>query len=844
MSKKNTLLISFILLICIIIFTGNLFINRLNESFKSVKTEREFEELESGEPVAVETDNSWESPQKNLEVWNSVNQMPGDPDAVNTWYTIGPIGFNSGSGVTHTGRVYDIKPYSGFVRAGTVGGLFQSAGGLFWVAKSDKEVQSMYVTTFDSKPGDDNYIIIGSGDRTPNSVGPGNAAGIWITSNAGTNWTRVEPSINFGVCRIIRFAGATRVYAGTTTGFFVSTNSGLNWTNYYPGADVMNFCFRSDNPNVILIGVRNSGVFRSISAVPAFSMVTNGLPASNYGSIGLCASQSTPGAMYVSVCDQNQLVMVKKSTDGGATWNIDISPPLSMRNNFANFGTNVLKVSPFNNNVILLGAIPLFRTSNEGVSWTELNDANLHVDYHCIEFYNVNTVYTGNHGGMQVSLDAGLTWSSASNYLPTAMFFHFDVGIFSGTHKYILGGLFDNGIVRTTDRGVTWSRLTGRDGISAGLYQDLSGNSFVITTAISGGAYLHIDRTTNGGGVFQTAYTGLDTPYYSENFKETIKFSVLQSRFYTFNSGTSSGLGKIFYSTNIGQSWNQLGPTLNKNIFAYDVGDDGLLYAALNDNGSERLKYFNNSGTVTERSLGLPAGRFVYGVNVKRTQGSVVCVSLRPGAGDELFRSTDYGVTWASIQGNLPQDLPIGDILVHPTDNNIIYAATGGSLYFSYNGFGVFRTTNGGVNWARWNNGMPNACFVTDLKGIDSTSINGKFYVAAATLGRGIWVRESSGDDPTGISNNEIPRIFELSQNYPNPFNPVTTINYRIAKSGTVRLTVFDVNGKQVSLLISRFHKPGKYSIEFDGSSFASGVYFYRLETVEYADVKKMILIK
>ncbi len=100
---------------------------------------------------------------------------------------------------------------------------------------------------------------------------------------------------------------------------------------------------------------------------------------------------------------------------------------------------------------------------------------------------------------------------------------------------------------------------------------------------------------------------------------------------------------------------------------------------------------------------------------------------------------------------------------------------------------------------------------------------------------------------PTGTGNNQgsqIPSVYELSQNYPNPFNPVTQINYSIPKDGYVKITVFDVIGRVVTNLVSENKKAGYYSINFNGDNLNSGVYFYKLESGNFVETKKMILVK
>ena len=106
----------------------------------------------------------------------------------------------------------------------------------------------------------------------------------------------------------------------------------------------------------------------------------------------------------------------------------------------------------------------------------------------------------------------------------------------------------------------------------------------------------------------------------------------------------------------------------------------------------------------------------------------------------------------------------------------------------------------------------------------------------------------------TGIKNKtsiKIPLEFKLYQNYPNPFNPMTTIEYRIPASLTnakgkilVSLNVFDILGNKVAQMVNKYQSAGSYRIEVNASYLSSGIYFYKLEVGNYADTKKMILLK
>ena len=102
-----------------------------------------------------------------------------------------------------------------------------------------------------------------------------------------------------------------------------------------------------------------------------------------------------------------------------------------------------------------------------------------------------------------------------------------------------------------------------------------------------------------------------------------------------------------------------------------------------------------------------------------------------------------------------------------------------------------------------------------------------------------------SGSTVTAVETTEsLPTEFVLNQNYPNPFNPSTTISYKLSSDGNVSLKVYDILGNEVASLINDFQNAGNYKISFDASRLASGVYFYKLQTSNFVQVRKMMLLK
>ncbi|HJY64452.1 MAG TPA: T9SS type A sorting domain-containing protein, partial [Ignavibacteria bacterium] len=121
------------------------------------------------------------------------------------------------------------------------------------------------------------------------------------------------------------------------------------------------------------------------------------------------------------------------------------------------------------------------------------------------------------------------------------------------------------------------------------------------------------------------------------------------------------------------------------------------------------------------------------------------------------------------------------------------------------------------------------------MKGNNQTNEGYKTSLLSLIIGKKIETGKT-------ITNN-IPGQFKLYQNYPNPFNPVTIIKYDIPKDGQVSLKIYDITGREV-FSVNEFRQAGSYSVTFNGTNFASGLYLYQLKAGNYVETKKMVLIK
>ena len=94
------------------------------------------------------------------------------------------------------------------------------------------------------------------------------------------------------------------------------------------------------------------------------------------------------------------------------------------------------------------------------------------------------------------------------------------------------------------------------------------------------------------------------------------------------------------------------------------------------------------------------------------------------------------------------------------------------------------------------------------------------------------------------MSQPTLPGEVKLFQNYPNPFNPTTVIRYELPQASEVKLVVYDVLGREVAVLVNERKLPGRYTVKFDATGVASGVYFYRLQAGSFVEVRKLVVLK
>lgn len=189
-----------------------------------------------------------------------------------------------------------------------------------------------------------------------------------------------------------------------------------------------------------------------------------------------------------------------------------------------------------------------------------------------------------------------------------------------------------------------------------------------------------------------------------------------------------------------------------------------------------------------------------------------------------ILKTTDGGFNWTRQHSNISGNFL--KITFTDSDNGFI----------GFNG-NILKTINGGVNWHKIHvpafNGINKMIFLNENTGW----IAGGKSILKTTTGGG-----TVGIEP---SHPHTPSTFSLSQNYPNPFNPSTSIKFEISFKNQVKLSVYDLLGQEIYVLVNSQLNPGNYQYSFDASSLPSGVYFYKLTAgSDFSQTKKMVLIR
>ena len=377
-------------------------------------------------------------------------------------------------------------------------------------------------------------------------------------------------------------------------------------------------------------------------------------------------------------------------------------------------------------------------------------------------------------------------------------------------------------VIRSTNGGTTWTEVTG----------SLQGVDLYCVTALDdqrawvGTSDGRIFATANGGILWsEQTYPGRQSP-----FIDGIRMFADGTGF-TLGDPLADGKFVVLKTTDFGASWSHLG--LEPGFVAGEAGwnnsfwwtDEQHGWFGTNQNAVWRTT--DGGGSWQQSATG---GLNSYGVAFNTTT-----IGYAVHDGGLVTRSTDGGQTWVSLA--FPSTDQVAGLTSVPGDPSA-WVVTASS---------PFHTRTNGSAWSE-ETSYPFSGSITHVSAPDSS-----IAWVVTTNGEVLCYRPSALTSVPAEGPPEVPAGYVLEQNYPNPFNPVTTIGYRVSGlgSGWVRLSVYDILGREVAVLANEEQQPGYHEVSFDGSRLSSGVYFYRL-TVAAGDraantvvsTKRMLLLK
>jgi photosystem II stability/assembly factor-like uncharacterized protein len=363
-----------------------------------------------------------------------------------------------------------------------------------------------------------------------------------------------------------------------------------------------------------------------------------------------------------------------------------------------------------------------------------------------------------------------------------------------------------NGVYLTTNYGTSWSQVnTGLADTGVSALAAIGTNLFAST---SSGVFL----STNNGTSWKQMNNGLTDTTIN-------KLAVVGTNLF----GATNG-GGIFVSTNNGTSWTSASGSVFQNAFVALLAGTGTALFASSVSNNIIYRSTDNGTTWAKADSGLSTA------NTLVQSGS----NLVAGGISGIFLSTNNAVSWNQVS-----------FTVLGSNPEITGFATQGTTVFGVAYNAVVKGASNGTNWSNITLDLSLNDSYTTVAVIDTNLFIGTNNNSAFTKDATVW-RLSTNQIPTGVQelSSKVPASFSLEQNYPNPFNPMTTIQFSISELSIVYLKVFDLLGREVATLVNGRMEAGVHQVSFDASRLASGIYFYKLETGNFSQTKKLTLLK
>ncbi|MDG1385389.1 MAG: glycosyl hydrolase [Flavobacteriaceae bacterium] len=684
-----------------------------------------------------------------------------------------------------SGRIADIAVHPDndnvwYVAVGSGGVWKTENSGTTWSPIFDD--QASYSTgciTID--PNDPARIWVGSGENVGGRhVGYGD--GVYLSPDSGATWKNMGLKNSEHISKIVVHPNNSDVVwvasqgplwkKGGERGVYKTTNGGKNWKRVLGNSEwtgATDLMIDPNDPQILYAatwdrhrtvaaymgGGPGSGIHRSTDGGETWEKLSNGLPKSNMGKIGLALSPQKSNVVYAAIELDRKQGGVYRSEDGGSSW--------SKMSDTVSGGTGPhyyqeLYVSPHKFDRLYLMNVRVLTSEDGGKSFTQLKEEKKHSDNHALIFKkdDPNYLMIGTDAGIYESFDLAQNWRYIKN-LPLTQFYKVAVNNAEPFYS-IFGGTQDNGSIggpsATDEReGIAnkhWYKTLFADGHQSAT--DPVHDDIIYAETQQGG--LHRIDLTSGEPVMIQPQAQEGDPYERFNWDAPILVSPHNPARLYFASY------RVWKSESRGDDWEPISGDLTRNeerielpIMGrqqswdnpWDVGamsnynsitslsespvKEGVLFAGTDDG---HIQISQNGGQqwnqIPVTKLGLPNRSFVNDIKADLFDSNTVYVVLdNHKEGDfnpYIYKSTDLGVSWKSISSNLPKRTLVWRIVQDHVNKNLLFAATE---------FGVYVSLNAGTAWQKLP-GTPTLPFR------DLTIQKRENDLVAASFGRGFYV--------------------------------------------------------------------------------------------------------
>jgi|GEM_PF-1628502 len=450
-------------------------------------------------------------------------------------------------------------------------------------------------------------------------------------------------------------------------------------------------------------------------------------------------------------------------------------------------------------------------TVDGGLTWTAISMNNSNT-IHDIDFTGQNTgTMVGDHGTMRATNDGGTSWINLQISLTTEDIT--DVFFLDENRGWAVGGSGDGMIIRTTQGGLDPEIYP--EEIPAGLngvfFIDDQTGWIVGDNDTYGTDEAILLKTTDGGETWTPQSTGFstylnDAYFVDQNIGWVVGGSFSHS---IILKTTDGGITWTEQSTTAEEAFNQV--QFFDATHGWVIGDDQAIYETV------------DGGDTWNAVDGLMTYGDYYAVQFLSEDVGYLTGS------SNIYKTTDGGATWTE----LPLDTYGSLFDVSFVNEQVGWVTSSGTIY---------HTKDGGMTWEE--QFQSSAIWINAITMLDSS--NG--WVVGND---GVILKTSTGGKiPVGIRHDDqdpaaLVTDYRLYPCYPNPFNPVTSIQYDVPEPTEMRISVYDILGREVDILFHGYAEQGRYILQWSaGKQHPSGIYFIRMVSREYSTVRKVTLLK